>query len=78
MRQSLPGRYTFRSSTYAQCDRNTGLPPHSKVMVGVSTRDHLSMHITAEAQLNTDIVLFDSLSKLFFDMYNVTYSVGLP
>jgi hypothetical protein len=36
------------------------------------------MHITAEAQLNTDIVLFDSLSKLFFEMYNVTYSVGLP
>jgi len=47
-------------------------------MVRVSARDHLSMDVTAEAQLSADSVLFDGLLELIFDMYDVTQSVRLP
>jgi hypothetical protein len=48
------------------------MSPHSKVVVRVSARDHLSMDVAAEAQLNADPVLLDNLSELFFDMYDMS------
>ena len=54
------------------------MSPRSKVVVRVSARDHLSMNVTAEAQLNADSVLLDGLFELIFDMYDMTQSVRLP
>lgn len=54
------------------------MSPRAKVVVRVSARDHLSMHVTAEAQLNPDSVLLNGLFELILDMYDMTQPVRLP
>jgi hypothetical protein len=54
------------------------MTPDSEVMVRVRARDHLGMDVAADAKLNTNVLLLDRLSKLFFHVNNVTQSIGFP